>query len=295
MKLCVIGLGTMGAPIARNLIAEGDVVTVSAISHDRFAELAAAGAEPSADPAKAAAGAEILFLCLPNGKTVIETLLSVETVLAPGALVVDLGTSAHDETMAIAARLAARSLRFVDAPISGMKKRAEDGTLTVMCGGSPADFAAVRPFLERIGETVLHMGPVGSGQLTKLVNQLLFDINAAALGEILTLAVKVGLDPEQVEQVINSGTGRSYASEFFAPRILDGDFTGGYPMGAAYKDLVSAARLSADRALPLPVLAAATAVYQKALLEGHADKDKGAMILPYEDALGVRFRRAKGP
>ncbi len=294
MKLCVIGLGTMGAPIARNLIDAADQLSVSASRSEAFAELETAGAKACADPTEAAAGSEILFLCLPDGKAVQQTLDTVETALAPGALVVDLGTTAHDETMAIAARLAARGLRFVDAPISGMKKRAEDATLTVMCGGAAADVEGLRPYLERIGETILHMGPTGSGQLTKLVNQLLFDINAAALGEILTLAVKVGLDPEQVERVINTGTGRSYASEFFAPRILDGNFGDGYPMGAAYKDLISAARLSADRALPVPVLAAATAVYQKALIEGHADKDKGAMILPYEAALGVRFRRAKG-
>ena len=94
--------------------------------------------------------------------------------------------------------------------------------------------------------------------------------------------------------MINSGTGRSYASEFFVPNILKGVFDEGYPMRAAYKDLVAGAELGARRGLPLPVLAAATATYQRALLEGHGDKDKGAMVRVFERLLGVEFRAGKG-
>ena len=104
----------------------------------------------------------------------------------------------------------------------------------------------MKPYLDRIGNKILYMGPTGSGQLTKLINQLLFDINAAALGEILPMAAKMGLDPDLVGEVVNSGTGRSYASEFFIPRILRGHFGDGYPMAHAYKDLVSAAELGAE-------------------------------------------------
>ena len=140
---------------------------------------------------------------------------------------------------------------------------------------------------------ILHMGDAGAGQLTKLVNQLLFDINAAALAEILPLSVKLGIDPEQVTEVVNSGTGRSYASEFFVPNILQGDFSKGYPMQAAYKDLISGSEISARHNFPTPVLAAATATYQQALLEGHGDKDKGGMILVFERLLGTDFRATK--
>ena len=118
----------------------------------------------------------------------------------------------------------------MDAPISGMEARAIEGTLTVMCGGERAVFERVKPYLDCIGNKILYMGPTGSGQLTKLINQLLFDINAAALGEILPMAAKMGLDPDLVGEVVNSGTGRSYASEFFIPRILKGHFGDGYPM-----------------------------------------------------------------
>ena len=199
-------------------------------------------------------------------------------------------TITYGTTKEIAARLGERGVRFLDAPISGMEKRAVDGTLTVMCGGDEAVFDAVKPLLERIGNKILYMGPSGSGQLTKLINQLLFDISAAALGEILPMAAKMGLDPDLVGEVVNSGTGRSYASEFFIPRILKGHFGDGYPMGHAYKDLVSAAALGSDLCLPMPVLAAATATYQAALLKGHGEKDKGGMVQVFEDLLGVQFR-----
>ena len=171
-----------------------------------------------------------------------------------------------------------------------MEARAVDGTLTVMCGGERVTFDKVEPLFRHIGSQILYMGGTGSGQLTKLINQLLFDIHCAALAEILPMAAKMGLDPDQVGTVINSGTGRSYASEFFVPRILKDGFSSGYPMKHAYKDLVSAAELGVRLCIPMPVLAAATATYQTALLKGHGDRDKGAMLLPFEELLGVRFR-----
>src|SRR5690606_34040435 len=155
--------------------------------------------------------------------------------------------------------LSGKGIRFLDAPISGMQARAEDATLTIMCGGEHETFSAVKPWLDRMGNNVLFMGAAGSGQLMKLVNQLLFDINCAALAEVLPMASHMGLDPDKAAAVINSGTGRSYASEFFLPRILRDHFEDGYPLQAAYKDLVSAAELGARHCIPMPVLAAATA------------------------------------
>lgn len=104
----------------------------------------------------------------------------------------------------------------------------------------------------------------------------------------------MGLDPDLVGEVINSGTGRSYASEFFIPRILQGQFDQGYPMGHAYKDLISGAEFGANLCIPMPVLAAATATYQAALLRGHADKDKGGMVCLFEDLLDVKYRSRIG-
>lgn len=292
MRIGFIGLGQMGKPMAINLRKSGADVLVHSVDTRPYAELERAGARPVAAAADLA-DADVLFLCLPHGDVVRDVLFGdggLAARLRPGQTVVDTSTIAYNTTLEIASALQRQGVNFVDAPVSGMEARAVDGTLTIMCGGERAVFERVQPLLRHMGNQILFMGPVGSGQLTKLINQLLFDINCAALAEILPMAVKMGLDPDQVGTVINSGTGRSYASEFFIPRMLKNGFNAGYPMKHAYKDLVSAAELGARLCLPMPVLAAATVTYQTALLRGLGDLDKGAMVQPFEDLLGVRFR-----
>jgi len=292
MKLGFAGLGQMGKPIALNLLKSGAELVVNDRSDASFGVFRERGATGSTDIA-ALAGADIIFLCLPNGKVVQDIVLGEGGLLArlrTGQTVVDLSTITHSMTTVVASALEAHGIAFLDAPISGMEARAVEGTLTVMCGGTHEVFDRVKPFLDHIGNKILYMGPAGSGQLTKLINQLLFDINAAALGEILPMAVKLGLDPDLVGEVVNSGTGRSYASEFFVPRILRRHFSDGYPMAHAYKDLISGAELGANHCVPMPVLAAATATYQTALLKGHGGKDKGAMVQVFEELLGVEVR-----
>jgi len=207
-----------------------------------------------------------------------------------GAVVIDTSTTSHGLAARVGAKLADRGIGFLDAPVSGMQKRAEDGTLTMMVGGDASVLDAHRAGLSVMASKILHMGPLGAGQLAKLINQLLFDINMAALAEILPISTKLGLDPDQVTQMVNSGTGRSYASEFFLPNILQGIFDKGYPMQAAYKDLIAGAEVTAENGFPAPVLAAATATYQQALAQGLGDSDKGAMIQVFERLIGAGFR-----
>lgn len=292
MKLGFAGLGQMGRPIAHNLMKGGAELVVNDRDERWFGEFREVGATGTTDVA-GLAEADVIFLCLPNTAVVQSVLTGPDGLAAhlrQGHTVVDLSTIGYGATTEIGRALEAKGIAFVDAPISGMEARAKDGTLTVMCGGDRAAFDRVKPLLDRIGNKILYMGPTGSGQLTKLINQLLFDINAAALGEILPMAAKMGLDPDLVGEVVNSGTGRSYASEFFIPRILRGHFSDGYPMGHAYKDLMSAAQLGGELCIPMPVLAAATATYQAALLRGHGEKDKGGMVQVFEELLGVQYR-----
>jgi len=294
MKFGFVGLGQMGAPMAINLARKYDVL-VHARTISTVSEVVTRGAK-HADDIGQFSDIDVLITCLPDSIAVNHVLFDHEEGLAqylkPGALVVDTSTIEYGATLEFNNHLRAGGLRFLDAPISGMQKRAEDGTLTMMVGGDADDLKQIKDALSAMASKILHMGDVGAGQLTKLINQLLFDINAAALAEILPLSVKLGIDPEQVAEVVNSGTGRSYASEYFVPHILQGDFSNGYPMQAAYKDLVSGAEISARHNIPTPVLAAATATYQRALLEGYGDKDKGGMILVYERLLDVIFRAA---
>jgi 3-hydroxyisobutyrate dehydrogenase-like beta-hydroxyacid dehydrogenase len=288
----IVGLGQMGRHIAVNLLKTGRPVLAAGRKTEVLAALHKQGVATTTSIANLAR-CGLVFLCLPDGETVRELLLGPDglaNAMGAGQAVADLSTIDHATTLEIAKALAARGVDFADAPISGMKARAADGTLTVMCGGTESSFAKLKPVLTTIGTTILHMGPVGSGQLTKLINQLLFDINAAALAEILPMAAKMGLNPAKVAAVVNSGTGRSHASEFFLPRILEGRFSDGYPMGHAYKDLIAGTELGARLCIPMPVLAAATATYQTALLQGHGDLDKGGMIRVFETLLGVSFR-----
>lgn len=284
-----IGLGQMGAPMALNLGRDHDV-----LAYDRRPGIIPAGPRiRQADSLDELLTCSCIILSLPS-KAIVEAVLfgpdGIAERLPKGTVVVDTSTIEYNATVDTASRLSTLGLRFLDAPVSGMQKRAEDGTLTMMIGGDAELAEQLKPAFSAMASKILFMGSQGAGQLTKLINQLLFDINMAALAEILPVAAKLGLDPDQVADVVNSGTGRSYASEFFAPNILKGVFDQGYPMKEAYKDLISGAELSGREGLPMPVLAAATATYQRALLNGHGTKDKGAMILSFEELLGVQFR-----
>jgi len=292
MNIAFIGLGQMGRPMAINMLKSGARVVVSSASGKRHAELEAKGARATTDPAELA-NAGIVFLSLPGTEEVRATLFGkrgIAPLMKAGSIVVDTSTMDYTATLEIAQALEERGIAFMDAPVSGMEARAIEGTLTTMCGGKAETLEAVRPYLACVSNNILHMGSVGSGQLSKLINQLLFDINCAAIAEVLPMAVKLGIDPEKIGKIVNSGTGKSYASEFFIPRILKNHFTDGYPLQHAYKDLVSGATLGAGMSVPMPVLAAATATYQMALLRGHGKLDKGAMIKVYEELLGVEFR-----
>lgn len=292
MKIGFVGLGQMGKPMAMNMLKSGSELVVSNLDPASFPEFEAKGARTTQD-VSALGDADMVFLSLPNGKVVQDVIAGERGFLKnskQGQIIVDTSTITYAATMDVAKSVSARGAVFMDAPVSGMEARAVDGTLTVMCGGERAVFDAVKPFLNCIGNKILFMGGIGSGQLTKLINQLLFDINAAALAEVLPMAAKMGLDPDMVGEVVNSGTGKSYASDFFIPRILKDDYSAGYPMKEAYKDLVSAAELSANLCIPMPVLAAATTTYQMALLKGHGERDKGGMIAVFEDILGVQYR-----
>ncbi len=298
-RIAVMGLGQMGWPIAVNLARKGDgTETIVAVDADpeRTAGLAAPGITVTTDTG-AVAGADVLFLCLPDGDVVEAVLFGPDGLvphLALGATVVDLSTIAHGQAVRLGHALEARGFCVLDAPVSGAPAGAEAGTLTVMCGGTDETFAAMKPLLARIGAQVLHMGPLGSGQLTKTINNVIYDINIAALAEVLPMAVAMGLDPSLLASVVTTGTSRSYASQYFVPRILRGEFDEGYPLAKAYKDLVSAAAVSVGRGFPLPVTAAATATYQMALRAGHGERDKGAMVLPFEAMLGVKVRVPSG-
>jgi 3-hydroxyisobutyrate dehydrogenase-like beta-hydroxyacid dehydrogenase len=293
MKLGFIGLGAMGKPMALNLNRCGDELIVHDIRKDSFPEFEKMGVKTT-EKQDEIAKCDIIFLSLPSTEVVKQVLLGEKGIsgrMKKGQIVCDLSTIHFTATKEIANVLEQKNIDFVDAPVSGAEERAIDGTLTVMCGGKMEVYDVLKPYLKWMGKNILFMGDHGCGQLTKTINNILYDINIAAIAEMLPMAVKLGLNPEKIGSVINSSSGRSYASESFIPRILKRNFDHGYPLTNAYKDLVSGAELAAQHGIPLPVMHAAATTYKMAMLKGLEHKDKGAMICVYEDLLGVKFEK----
>lgn len=296
-KLGFIGLGQMGRHCAANLLKKAGSLVVYDINEAAATELATQGAQKAASASELGRTCDIVFFCLPNIEAVENILFGeggMGEAIEPGRIFVDLSTCDFKITKDVAARVEAQGAYFLDCPISGMEARAKSGELSLMCGGKEEVFEKIRAYLEMMGTSVLYMGEHGLGQFSKTINNVLYNINMAGLAEILPYTVKMGLEPEKVGLFVNAGTGRSYASEFFIPRILEGEFGYGFTMDMAYKDMKSAVEESARSKIPTPVLNAAMTTYQMALLEGYGNDYKGGMIKVYENLLGVSFRKWKG-
>jgi 3-hydroxyisobutyrate dehydrogenase-like beta-hydroxyacid dehydrogenase len=294
VKIGFIGLGTMGKWMALNMLKAGFPMRVYDINPTPVEFLAGQGAKAATSPADAAAQVDWLFLSLPDTELVEKVVFGEKGVVQgarPGLALVDLSTISYIPTLEIDRRLKEKGVFFADAPVSGMEARAKEGKLTVMFGGDEGLFRTVRPALDAIGNQIVYMGGVGSGQLTKLINQLLYNISCAGVAEVLPMAVKLGLDPERVAQVVTTGTGRSFAAEFFIPLTLENRFDEGYPVKSAYKDMISAAEISAHKGIPLPVVNATAVTFQMAMAEGFGDLSKGGLIRVFEKMLGVEFRK----
>jgi 3-hydroxyisobutyrate dehydrogenase-like beta-hydroxyacid dehydrogenase len=295
-KIGFIGLGTMGKWMALNMLKAGFPMKVYDINPAAVLFLTGEGAEAATSPADVAAAVDWLFLSLPDTELVERVIFGENGIVQgakPGLVLIDLSTIGYIPTLEIDRKLKERGILFADAPVSGMEARAKDAKLTVMFGGDESLFQTLRPAFDAIGNQIVYMGAVGSGQLTKLINQLLFNISCAGLAEVLPMAVKLGLDPEKVAQVVTTGTGRSFAADFFIPLTLKNRFDEGYPVKSAYKDMISAAEISAYKGIPLPVVNATAVTFQMAMAEGFGDLSKGGLIRVFEKLLKTEFRTKK--
>ena len=294
-KIGFIGLGEMGKWMSLNVMKAGYEVFVYDVNPAAIELLTAQGAKLSQHPADLAGKADWIFLSLPDTRVVEKVIFEEDGIIhgaKKGLAIVDLSTISYVRTVRMGQELKEMGIFFADAPVSGMEAGARKGNLTIMFGGDPSLFEMLQPALCAIGENIVYMGKVGNGQLTKLINQLLFNVCCAGIAEVLPMAVKLGLDPEKVTRVVTAGTGRSFAAEFFLPLILEDRFDQGYALKAAYKDMISASEISADQMIPLPVVQATADTFKMALLEGLGNESKGALIKVFERMLNVRFRGA---
>ncbi|MYD87575.1 MAG: NAD(P)-dependent oxidoreductase, partial [Acidobacteria bacterium] len=287
-----IGLGRMGSGMARNLLKAGVPLVVWDVLPEAARSLSEDGASVAADPAALAASAELIFLCVPSDKEAGEVLFGERGVARGGntPAVVDTTTMNHRAARRLAERARDAGLSYADCPVSGMPLRAEKGTLTMMFGGSAELFALSKPCLAVMGEFVVHCGDVGMGQLMKAVNNIVYDVNIAAFCEVLPFAVKAGLQPAQVAEVLTTGNSRSFASGHFVPRIMERRFEGDFSLRAAYKDIVNIQEAAAQLDASLPLVEAMVKAYRAAIEMGFGDEPKSAMVKVYEERMGQEVR-----
>jgi 3-hydroxyisobutyrate dehydrogenase-like beta-hydroxyacid dehydrogenase len=294
MKLPVgfVGLGQMGGPMSRRLLAAGYELVVHDVRGEAVQVLVADGAEAAGSPVEVAARAEMVLVSLPTPEVVREVALGSEGLIHGSAIrtYIDLSTTGQAIATEVAAALAEHGIVTVDAPVSGGVRGAVDGTLAVMAAGPAAGLERVRPLLEVFGR-VFHVGArPGLGQLMKLANNFLSATAIAATAEAVVLGVKGGLDPATMLAVINASTGRNSASEDKFPRqVLGGRYAAGFTTALLSKDLGLCAAAAQALGVPMPVAAEIHAQWQRAVVELGADADITRIVTLVERAAGVRI------
>lgn len=259
MRVGFVGLGIMGQGMARNLLRAGFDLVVWNRTAARMDPLEADGARPASDPAEVARRVDATLVCVSDTPDVEAVVDGPDGLLAgapTGALIVDTSTISPDATRALAARAAESGVDWLDAPVSGGSEGAERGTLSIMVGGEPAAFARAAPLFAAIGDTVTHVGPAGSGQATKLVNQILVTTTMLGVSEALVFAQAQGLDLDATINAVVGGAAGSWMLANRAPQVVARDWRPGFTIDLQQKDLRLV--LEAADAVGAPLLATAT-------------------------------------
>ena len=298
MNIAVIGMGTMGAPMARNLLKAGHSVVVNNRTRKREETLAAEGAVRAENPAAAAREVDIVLTCVSDTPDVERVLLDPETGaingLHSGGLVIDCSSIAPAATREIAARFAEKGIGYVDAPVSGGSEGAIKGTLAIMCGGSLSDFDRAKPVLEVLGAKITHIGDVGAGQIAKVANQVVIAGTFLALGEALTLASKAGADPEKVVEAIGGGVAGSWILQNRSSNMLNDTYPLGFRTRLHRKDLGIALETARTFEVPIPVASLVAAIEDGLIAQGFGDEDMSNLARFVRRGAGVPDGPMKG-
>jgi 3-hydroxyisobutyrate dehydrogenase len=288
-----IGLGHMGAPMARNLLKAGHQVTVFDLSADAVSQLVAAGASSATSiAALASSGIELIITMLPAAAHVSRVYLGEDGILAhvpAGVLLIDSSTIDPHTARHVEAAANKHGNPMVDAPVSGGTAGAEGGTLTFMVGSDEATFAIVQPILAHMGKNIVHCGGAGNGQVAKVANNLLLGITMVGLSEAMNLGVALGMDPKVLSQVINTSSGRCWSSEVYHPYpgVMDNvpasrGYSGGFGSDLMLKDLGLATESAKLAKQPLMMGALAQQLYQTFSSQGHGGLDFSAILKLYQ-------------
>jgi 2-hydroxy-3-oxopropionate reductase len=277
----VIGLGAMGAPMARHLLKGGHNVTVFARRQAAMAPLIHAGADSAESPADVAAQADVIITMVTDTNAVEQVTLGPRGIIEgskPGTIVVDHSTIDPDGARRVASILKTRGIEMIDAPVSGGAAVAEAGGLTIMAGGDESVFARVRPMLECYGKTIVHIGPNGAGQVAKACNQICTIVNMLGAAEAMLMAERAGIDPAKARDVLMTGFGASRMLEMQAPKMIARDFDGKVESRLHYKDIHIVLALARKLGIELPASAAAAKVLTELQDRGGAKSDSAAIF-----------------
>ncbi len=286
-KLAFIGMGIMGLPMAGHLLAAGHTLTVHNRTRAKADPLVSRGAAFADTPADAARAADVVFVCVSDTPDVRVVLLGERGVIEaarPGMIVVDHSTISPSATIEMAAALGERGVTLLDAPVSGGDVGARNGTLSIMVGGDQAAFERVRPLLATMGKTITHCGKSGSGQLTKLVNQILVSVTNLAVCEALTFARAAGLAPDTTIAAVGGGAAASWQLTNLGPRMVAGDFAPGFMIRLQQKDLRLALDAARDAGVSLSALALVKSLFDRAAADGRGEEGTQALFAVVESA-----------
>jgi 3-hydroxyisobutyrate dehydrogenase len=281
-RVAFCGLGIMGGPMAASLVRAGFELSVWTRTAEKARRFAAEyGARAAETPAESADGAQAAITMVPDSPEVESTLFGEDgaaAALGEGALAIDMSTIAPSAAKAIGERLAERGVDFVEAPVSGSRPKAVDGTLTIMAGGEDAAFERALPLFEAMGERIVHVGPRGHGQLAKLLTNTMGAVNAAALAEAVVTVKRAGVDPEAFLDVASGSAGASTVLTLKGRPMFDGNFEPLFKLEHMLKDVRHCLAEARALGVELPMGALAETLYARAAEEGHGGEDFAAVV-----------------
>ena len=293
-KIGFIGLGIMGKPMARNLLKAGYPLTVYDIVPDKAEEVVEAGAKAGSSSKDVAEKSEIVITMLPNSPEVKEAVLGKNGILEgakPGTILIDMSSIAPLASKEVAEKAKEKGVTVLDAPVSGGEPKAIEGTLAIMVGGPQETFDEVEDILSVMGASVTRVGEIGSGNMTKLANQIIVALNIAAMSEAMVLAAKAGVNAEKVFQAIRGGLAGSTVLDAKMPLVLEGNFKPGFRIELHIKDLANALDTAHEVGVPVPLSSAVMEVMQALKVDGKGADDHGGIIQFYEKLAQVQVRQ----
>jgi 2-hydroxy-3-oxopropionate reductase len=293
MMIGFIGLGIMGKPMAKNLLKAGYSLTVNDLNQEAVAEVVDCGAKQLPSAKEVALVSDVIITMLPNSPHVKQVVLGANGVIEgaqAGSILVDMSSISPIVSREIAAELAKKQVAMLDAPVSGGEPKAIDGTLAIMVGGSADAFGKVEEMLKVMGGSVTLVGEIGSGNITKLANQIMVASNIAGMAEALVLATKANVDPAKVFKAIRGGLAGSTVLDAKAPLVLDGNFKPGFRIDLHIKDLQNALDTAASLGTPSPISSSVIEMMKALSSEGKGSDDHGGLIQWYEQQAKIEVR-----